>query len=70
MICWIVAMTKKLMDLVEAEVVMHFKSEEFDEKFIKDLRWDLAKMQYLHDMWKTITDDPKLIQFKDELKKK
>lgn len=59
---------EKLMDLVEAEAVMRFKSEEFDEKFIKDLRWDLAKLQYLHDMWKTITDDPKLIQFKDELK--
>lgn len=57
----------KLMELVEAEMVMHFKSSEFNEKFIKDLKWDLAKLQYLSNMWESITDDPKLIQFKEEL---
>lgn len=58
----------KLMELVEAETVMHFKSEEFTDKFIKDLKWDLSKLQYLDNMWKNITDDPKLLQFKEELK--
>lgn len=58
----------KLMELVEAETVMHFESEEFADKFIKDLKWDLAKLQYLDNMWKNITDDPKLLQFKEELK--
>lgn len=58
----------KLMELVEAETVMHFKSEEFTDKFINDLKWDLAKLQYLDNMWKNISDDPKLLQFKEELK--
>lgn len=57
----------KLMELVEAETVMHFKSGEFDEKFIKDLKWDLTKLKYLSDMWKNIQTDPKLDQFKYEL---
>ena len=58
----------KLMALVEDELVMHFKSEEFDEKFIKDLKWDLSKLKYLKETWDTITEDPKLLQFKEELK--
>ena len=57
----------KLMELVEAETVMHFKSDEFTDKFIKDLKWDLAKLQYLANMWENVTDDPKLLQFKAEL---
>lgn len=57
----------KLMEMVEAETIMHFSSDEFDGKFIKDLKWDLAKLQYLSSMWKNISDDPKLIQFKEEL---
>lgn len=57
----------KLMELVEAETVMHFSTDEFDGKFIKDLRWDLAKLQYLSNMWQNISDDPKLTQFKEEL---
>lgn len=59
---------EKLLELVESESVMHFKSDEFDEKFIKDLKWDLTKLKYLTDMWKNITTDPKLEQFKTELK--
>ena len=57
----------KLMDLVEAETVMHFKSTDFNEKFIKDLKWDLTKLKYLSSMWANITADPKLEQFKLEL---
>ncbi len=58
---------EKLMGLVENEIVMHFKAEEFDPKFIKDLEWDLAKLRYLMDLWKSISSDPKLEQFKVEL---
>lgn len=58
----------KLMEMVEAETIMHFKADEFDGKFIRDLRWDLTKLQYLTNMWKNISDDPKLLQFKEELK--
>jgi len=58
---------EKLMEFVESEVVMKFQSKEFDKKFIKDLKWDLTKLQYLRNMWENITDDPKLIQFKKEL---
>lgn len=57
----------KLMGLVEDEVVMHFKADEFDPKFIKDLEWDLAKLRYLMDLWKSISEDSKLEQFKVEL---
>ena len=58
----------KLMALVEDDIVMHFKSDEFDDKFIKDLKWDISKLRYLRETWDTITDDPKLYQFKEELK--
>lgn len=58
----------KLMKLVEDETVMHFKSDEFSEQFIKDLKWDLTKLKYLSQMWETITNDPKLNQFKEDLK--
>lgn len=57
----------KLMKLVEEETVMHFKSTDFTEQFIKDLKWDLAKLKYLSDMWTNISFDPKLEQFKKEL---
>lgn len=57
----------KLMKLVEEETVMHFKSTDFTEQFIKDLKWDLAKLKYLTDMWTNISFDPKLEQFKKEL---
>ena len=58
---------EKLMGLVENEVVMHFKSDEFDPKFIEDLECDLTKLRYLMDLWKNISIDPKLEQFKVEL---
>lgn len=57
----------KLMKLVEEQTVMYFKADEFDEQFIKDLRWDLNKLKYLSHMWKEITNDHKLNQFKVEL---
>lgn len=60
---------EKLMKLVEEETVMHFKSTDFTDQFIKDLKWDLAKLKYLSDMWASISYDPKLEQFKEDLQK-
>ena len=60
---------EKLMNLVEDELVMHFQASEFDERFIKELKWDLTKLQYLGGLWTAITVDPKLEQFKIELQK-
>lgn len=60
---------EKLMNLVEDELVMHFKASEFDDRFIKELKWDLSKLQYLGNLWTAITIDPKLEQFKIELQK-
>lgn len=58
---------EKLMALVDNETIMHFKSDEFEAKFIKELEWDLAKLRYLVEMWKGVSIDPKLEQFKTEL---
>ncbi|MCM1399371.1 MAG: phospholipase D-like domain-containing protein [Clostridium sp.] len=59
----------KLMELVEAEAVMHFQSKEFNSQFVKDLQMDLNMLKQLDNKWQKMTDDPKLIQFKAELKK-
>lgn len=56
------------MEFVEAETVMHFKADEFDEKLIRDLKRDLSKLPCLSSVWKNISDDPKLTQFKEELR--
>lgn len=60
---------EKLLQLVETGDVMGFKASEFDDKFLKDLKWDLSKLQYLSGLWREITIDPKLEQFKKELRK-
>ena len=59
---------EKLMKLVEDEKVMHFKSDDFTPSFIKDLEADMAKLKHLVKIWENISHDPKLEQFKDELK--
>ena len=58
-----------LLEKVASEDVMHFKANEFTPKFIKDLKYDLSKLQYLSDLWENIVDDPKINQFKAELQK-
>ena len=60
---------EKLMKLVESEDVMHFKTSDFDDKYIKELMWDLSKLQYLCGLWENISSDPKLKQFEQELQK-
>ncbi len=59
----------RLMELVEAETIMHFQSKEFNSQFVKDLQTDLNMLKQLDNKWGEMTDDPKLIQFKAELKK-
>lgn len=57
----------KLMEMVEDENGFHFKKEEFKANFITDLNRDLSRLKYLRDIWATITNDPKLETFCDEL---
>lgn len=59
---------EKLMGLVEEETVMHFGAAEFTDSFLKDLQWDLRQLEHLADLWKSVTGDPKLAQFKKELR--
>ena len=57
----------KLMQLVEDENAFHFKKTDFKANFIIDLNKDLSKLKYLRDLWATITNDPKLETFCNEL---
>ena len=61
---------EKLMDKVDSEDVMYFKSEDFKPKFVKDLKLDLSRLKLLEEMWDNIEFDPKLEQFKADLKEK
>lgn len=57
----------KLMRLVDEGEVMHFKMEDFEERFMIELQSDLSKLKYLQKLWKSIEVDPKLEQFMKEL---
>lgn len=57
----------KLLQLVEDENTFHFKKTDFKANFIIDLNKDLSKLKYLRDLWATITNDPKLETFCNEL---
>ena len=57
----------RLLQMVEEENAFHFKKEEFKADFIIDLNKDLSKLKYLRDLWNTITNDPKLETFCNEL---
>lgn len=59
--------TKKLMNLVEHQDAAKFTSKEFEPRFIRDLRNDLTKLEYLRDMWADIDCDPKLDEFRNQL---
>lgn len=58
----------KLMELVDSEQVKHFKTEEFESNFIQFIQKDLEALQSLKDSWAKIITDPKIEQFKFELK--
>ena len=59
--------TKKLMYLIEQQDAVKFESKEFEARFIRDLRNDLTKLEYLQDMWSEIDCDPKLVEFRNQL---
>lgn len=58
---------ERLMQLVEQNEVMEFKSTEFEARFIKDLENDLARLKFLQRMWAMIDVDPKLEEFRRNL---
>jgi superfamily II DNA/RNA helicase/HKD family nuclease len=58
----------KLMKLVEDEKVQHFKSTEFTPLFLSSLERDLAVLKQLQEHWNQITEDPKLDEFKKQLR--
>ena len=60
---------EKLMYLIEQQDVMKFKTSEFEARFMKELRQDLAQLKYLQDLWNMIETDPKLDEFKKNLTK-
>lgn len=58
----------RLMKLVDEEKVSHFTTDEFNQFFISHLEEDLLMLKYLKDEWAKISVDPKVEQFKKELK--
>ena len=59
--------TEKLLYLIEQQDVMKFKTSEFEARFMKELRQDLAQLKYLQDLWNMVDTDPKLDEFKKNL---
>ena len=57
----------KLMQLVENEKVQYFKSEEFNDDFIKNIEYDLKLLEYILSLWENVTVDPKLEEFIKDL---
>lgn len=58
---------EKLLYLIEQQDVMKFKTSEFEARFMKELRQDLAQLKYLQDLWNMVEIDPKLDEFKKNL---
>lgn len=54
---------EKLIEAEKNEDAMHFKKADFNENFLKDLKWDLNKLRYLENIWEDVTTDPKLEEF-------
>lgn len=59
---------EKLLYLIEQQDVMRFKTNEFEARFMKELRQDLAQLKYLQDLWNMVEGDPKLEEFKKNLR--
>ena len=59
---------EKLMYYIEQQDVMEFKTKEFEPRFMKELRMDRAQLKYLQDLWNMVETDPKLDEFKKNLK--
>lgn len=52
---------------IEQQDVWAFESKEFQPRFIRDLRNDLTKLEYLRDLWAQVEVDPKLVEFRKQL---
>ena len=59
---------KKLMYLIEQQDVMEFETTEFNSQFFCDLESDLAQLKSLKFIWSLIKTDPKLEEFRKNLK--
>lgn len=59
---------EKLEFIVEKEDAFKFKSEDFNDIFIEDIKLDLANLKSIKRMWNPIEHDPKLDKFIDDLK--
>lgn len=59
---------EKLDRALQNEDVFKFKAEDFNKEFIKDLEKDLAILQNLQKIWKSVEVDDKLEYFTKELK--
>lgn len=59
---------KKLMYLIEQQEVMEFETTEFTSQFFRDLESDLAQLKSLKFIWSLIKADPKLEEFRKNLK--
>ena len=58
---------KKLEFYMDKKDIQHFKSSDFEPKFIRDLNNDLIQLEYMRNMWSEIKTDPKLNEFRHEL---
>lgn len=58
---------EKLLQYIEQQDIMEFKTTEFDLRFMRDLERDLSQLKYLKDIWDQITTDPKLEEFRKAL---
>jgi superfamily II DNA/RNA helicase len=59
---------EKLMKLVDDERVQHFNMDEFKSTFLPALAYDLSMLKDLKEHWDKIDEDPKLDEFRRELK--
>jgi len=59
--------TDEIMKLVEEEKVREYKANEFTQEFIKDLNDDFKILKEIKTLWKDITIDPKIEEFKHKL---
>ncbi len=57
----------EIIKLVEKEKVRDYKANEFIPEFIKDLKDDLKILKEIKTLWKDITTDPKIEEFKHKL---
>lgn len=55
--------------LIEEEKAEKYPAEEFDKELKQDLISDRHILQEISDMWKMVTRDPKVLAFKEALKK-